>query len=59
MKKEISKKPSKKISEKGTAILKYVKEVQTTAKEKYNIDKNMVVKDYTIKNDKIYMYGIR
>lgn len=59
MKKEISKKPSKKISEKGTAILKYVKEVQTTAKAKHNIDNNMVVKDYTIKKDKIYMYGIR
>lgn len=60
MKKKANKKSSKVISERGTAILKYVKEIQETVKDKQNIiSSNQVIKDYAFKNDKIYMYGIR
>ena len=60
MKKETIKKTKKHISERGTAILNYVKEIQETVRDKQNIiNSNQIIKDYSFKNEKIYMYGIR
>ena len=59
MKKEFEKNSNKKISKKGEAILKYIKDVKAIAKNNQNISDNMMMPNYTVNSDKIYMYGVR